>query len=109
MVRRPLATDHWLLTTGVCGMLVGNKIGPFTIDKELGSGAMGTVYRARNVDNGQRVAIKVMSPAVGSGELGLARFKREADILKQLEHPNIVRLFLSGRFGKNPFYAMEYV
>ncbi len=90
-------------------MLVGQKIGPFAIDKELGSGAMGTVYRAKHVDTGQRVAIKVMSPGVGSSDTALARFKREAAILKQLIHPNIVRLVASGKFGGNPFYAMEYV
>ncbi len=90
-------------------MLLGHKIGPFAIDKELGSGAMGTVYRATNTETGQRVALKVMAPGVGSSETALARFKREAAILKQLEHPNIVRILASGRFSGNPFYAMEYV
>src|SRR5262245_22658188 len=90
-------------------MLVGQQIGPFAIEKELGSGAMGTVYRARHMKKGVRVAIKIMMPGLGSSANAQARFKRESDILKQLEHPNIVRFLGSGLINKSPFYAMEYI
>lgn len=93
-------------------MLIGQKIGPFLVEKELGSGAMGTVYRATfTKEDGRmrRVAIKVIAPGLGDNERIQARFKREADILQQLKHPNIVRLLASGRFQGRPFYAMEYV
>jgi serine/threonine-protein kinase len=90
-------------------MLVGHKIGPFVVDKELGAGAMGAVYRARHTESGQRVAIKIVSPNLASNETAMARFKREAAILKQLNHPNIVRLVATGKFNSMPFYAMEYV
>jgi serine/threonine-protein kinase len=89
-------------------MLVGKQIGPFAIEKELGSGAMGTVYRARHLEAGLHVAIKVMAPGLTS-ETAQKRFQREAAILKDLKHPNIVRLLASGRFNKCPFYAMEYI
>ena len=49
-------------------MLVGKEFGPFLVDKELGSGAMGTVVRAKHTKNGKRVAIKLMSLALGSSE-----------------------------------------
>ncbi len=88
-------------------MLVGQSIGPFAIEKELGQGAMGTVYLARH-EKGMRVAIKVMAPGLTS-KVSQDRFKRESDILKQLKHPNIVRLIASGRFHGSPFYAMEYI
>jgi serine/threonine-protein kinase len=88
-------------------MLVGQEIGPFAIEKELGSGAMGTVYLARH-EKGVRVAIKVMAPGLSS-KVASERFKRESDILKQLKHPNIVRLIASGRYRNSPFYAMEYI
>jgi serine/threonine protein kinase len=89
-------------------MQLGQQIGPFLIEKELGHGAMGTVYRARHAETGQRVAIKVMAPGLNN-DLALARFKREAAILKELKHPNIVRLIASGKFQGSPFYAMEYI
>ena len=88
-------------------MLLGQSIGPFAIEKELGSGAMGTVYLARH-EKGMRVAIKVMAPGLTS-KVALERFKRESDILKQLRHPNIVRLIASGKYHGSPFYAMEFI
>jgi eukaryotic-like serine/threonine-protein kinase len=90
-------------------MLVGKKIGPFAIDRELGSGAMGSVYRAKHLDSGKWVAIKIVSPALASNETIMHRFEREWEILRQLKHPNIIRLFATGRFSGTPFYAMEYV
>lgn len=90
-------------------MLVGKEFGPYIVDKELGSGAMGTVFRAKHKSSGDRVAIKLMSLALGSNESALNRFTREVSILKQLDHPNIVRYKGSGRYHKSPFYVMEYV
>jgi eukaryotic-like serine/threonine-protein kinase len=100
-------------------MLLGQKIGPFVIEKELGSGAMGTVYRAQYVDTPEEgtsgsvrkkiVALKIISIAMAGNETALARFEREHRILQQLKHPNIVRLFAFGRFRGTPFFAMEYI
>lgn len=90
-------------------MIVGQQLGPFTVEKELGSGAMGTVYLARYAKTGQYVAIKLLASGLGSNETALARFEQEATILKKLHHPNIVRFFGAGRFQGSPFYAMEYV
>jgi serine/threonine-protein kinase len=89
-------------------MLVGQNIGPFLIEKELGSGAMGTVYRAVHLELKRRVALKIMAPGLTS-ETALKRFKREAEILKKLKHPNIVGLFGIGKHHKSPYYAMEYI
>src|SRR5579862_27891 len=90
-------------------MLQGKTIGPFVIDKKIGAGAMGAVYRAKYVDSGKWVAIKVVAAAHATNETTLQRFEREYEILKQLKHPNIVRLVASGRYAGTPFYAMEYV
>lgn len=93
-------------------MLVGSTIGPFVIDKELGSGAMGTVYRARfqkGEDQTVDVAFKVIGMGLLGNESALARFEREANILKQLRHPNIVRLLATGRYRQTPFIAMEFI
>jgi serine/threonine-protein kinase len=88
---------------------VGKTIGPFEIDKELGAGAMGAVYRARHTESGKWVAIKIVAPNLAANETVMQRFEREWEILKQLKHPNIVRLIATGRFGSTRFYAMEYV
>lgn len=91
-------------------MLVGQQFGPFTIDKELGSGAMGTVYRGRYTKTGQIMAIKVMAPGFGTTNAAAAdRFEREITILKQLNHPNIVRLFGAGKQHGARYFAMEYI
>src|SRR5262249_9755084 len=89
-----------------CMVSVGQKIGPFFIEKELGSGAMGTVYRARYEKNKKIYALKIISVGLTGNETALARFEREASILKQLEHPNIVHLFATGRYKGTPFFAM---
>jgi serine/threonine-protein kinase len=84
------------------------EVGPFTVERELGSGSMGSVYLAR-YKNGQRVALKFLGAGVLSSTKAAERFEREAEILKQLKHPNIVRLFGHGKHQKMPYYAMEYV
>ena len=45
-------------------MLVGRKLGPYIVDKELGSGAMGSVFRAKHEKTGQVVAVKLISAAL---------------------------------------------
>ncbi len=92
----------------------GTKLGPFVIEKEIGSGNMGTVYRARYKTTATRVAIKIITPNVANKESAIQRFEREFEILKQLRHPNIVRLMATGKYkvGEDtyvPFYAMEFV
>jgi serine/threonine-protein kinase len=91
-------------------MLVGQQLGPFLIEKEIGAGAMGAVYRGKYLQTGQVVAVKIMAPGLGTtSNAATARFEREAKILKQLKHPNIVRLFGVGKAQGTAYYAMEYV
>lgn len=90
-------------------MLVGQNLGPFAIKKELGAGAMGAVYLGVYEKTGQKLAIKVMMPGMGASEGASARFDREAAILKQMRHPNIVRLFGTGKYHGTRYYAMEFI
>jgi serine/threonine-protein kinase len=90
-------------------MLVGKDIGPFHVEEELGTGAMGTVYRAVRRDTGQVVAIKEIAYALLGNETAVERFEREGEILKQLKHPNIVRFVGTGSRKKTPFIIMEFV
>ena len=96
-------------------MLVGQTIGTgsyrFEIEQELGSGAMGTVYRARFHRDGKvsPVALKIVALGLLGNEGAMARFDREANILKQLRHTHIVKLYATGTWRKTPFIAMEFI
>lgn len=90
-------------------MLVGEEFGPFRIEKELGSGAMGTVFRAFHKESKTYVALKIIGIGQLANETSVARFEREQKILEQLRHPNIVRLFGRGRKKNTPYFAMELV
>src|SRR5262245_31014991 len=90
-------------------MQPGQTFGPFVIEKALGSGAMGAVYRARYKKDNRKMALKIISLGLIGNETSRARFDREASILKQLNHPNIVGFFGAGRSQGTPYYAMEFI
>jgi serine/threonine protein kinase len=76
---------------------------------KLGSGGMGTVYLAQDVDLGRKVAVKVMNVADSAGALA-SRMMREARIVALLEHPSIVPIHDVGALDDGRvFYAMKLV
>jgi serine/threonine-protein kinase len=81
----------------------------YVLEKELGRGGMGTVYRARRESDGTRVAIKTIQPALGVSERNVERFLREARVLSDLRHPNVVGYLDSGSAGDLAYIVMEYV
>ncbi|HXD85979.1 MAG TPA: protein kinase [Urbifossiella sp.] len=93
------------------GQTIGSGAYRFKIDRELGSGAMGTVYRATFFKNDEKklVALKFVALGLLGNESAMARFDREASILKQLRHKHIVHLEAVGRYQKQPFIAMEFI
>ena len=93
------------------GAMLGSRIGPFRVVRQLGRGGMGTVYFAERDDGAfdQQVALKVIRRGLDTDET-LARFRRERQILARLEHPNIARLLDGGVTSDGrPYFAMEYV
>jgi Tol biopolymer transport system component len=70
----------------------GTRLGPYEIAAPLGVGGMGEVYRARDTKLNRDVAIKVLLPAVANDPDRLARFRREAQVLASLNHPNIAHI-----------------
>ena len=89
--------------------MIGQKLGSYRIEAELGSGAMGVVYRGFNEVKNRAAAIKVISlEQMGKG-MASQRFIREAEILEQFRHPNIVRYMGRGKSGGTYYYAMEYI
>jgi eukaryotic-like serine/threonine-protein kinase len=89
--------------------LVGEKLGSFRIESIVGSGAMGVVYRATNEKTARVAAVKVVSTEFAQGGKIRDRFEREAEILQQFRHPNIVRFLAVGRFRGTSYLAMEFV
>jgi len=89
---------------------VTKSIGRYVIDRTLGEGAMGVVYLAEDPLLKRRVAIKVVRAVGEERDHALSRFRREAEISAQLNHPNVVTIFDVGdEPGLGPFIAMEYV
>ena len=86
------------------------SIGPYRVLGLLGEGGMGRVYLAREANPARDVALKVVRGISGGA---LERFRREIELLGQLEHPGIVRLYAAGEdvVGglPSPWFALEYV
>jgi eukaryotic-like serine/threonine-protein kinase len=81
----------------------------FLMERELGRGAMGIVYRAVRTSDGQPVALKTIRPATGATQKQIDRFLRESRILAQLDHKNIVAFREVGQAGRIIFLAMELI
>jgi len=84
-------------------------IGPYEVMDKLGSGGMGTVYRARHSQTGAIVALKVMKLDLAEDASYLRRFQREADIAGSVQSPNIVAVLDTGQHEQQPYIAMELV
>lgn len=91
--------------------LEGQRLGPYRIERKLGTGGMGDVYLAERADEEyqQRVAIKLVRAGVYSAQVQ-SRLRMERQILARLEHPNIARLLDGGRAPDGtPYLVMEYI
>lgn len=82
----------------------------YQLIKTLGTGGMGTVHQARDLQTGQLVAIKSLKPEVVAEEPEmLSRFEREAEALRRLNHPNIVKRLAMLHTAGQHYLVMEYV
>jgi serine/threonine-protein kinase len=81
----------------------------YRLERELGRGGMGVVYRATETASGATVAIKTITPAMAPTPVQVERFLREARILEQLRHSNIVAFRAMGEAGGLLWFAMEFV
>src|SRR5436190_7017796 len=81
--------------------------GRFFVEETAGRGGMATVYRARDLRTGDRVALKVLE---GEGTVSTDRFNQEATLLAQLRHPAIVRYLDHGVAPSGaPYLVMEWL
>jgi serine/threonine-protein kinase len=85
------------------------KLGKYELIEELGRGGYGTVYRARETVLDVERAVKVLHPALISDPEFLERFRREAKIAAQLEHPHIVPVYELDEYQGSFFLVMKYM
>ncbi|MFO0949025.1 MAG: protein kinase [Planctomycetota bacterium] len=85
------------------------KIGPYKILKKLGTGGMGTVYRAVHVELNREVALKVLLPTAARNEAILRRFRAEARASAMPAHENIVVFYEHGEADGYHYLALEYI
>ncbi|MGD0404845.1 MAG: protein kinase [Candidatus Acidiferrales bacterium] len=90
-------------------LLSGTHLGPYEIEKLLGMGGMGEVYRARDARLGRIVAIKILPAEFAADSDRLGRFEREARSASALNHPNIVTIYDLGQEGSTHYIAMELI
>jgi serine/threonine protein kinase/Tol biopolymer transport system component len=87
----------------------GARLGPYEIAALIGRGGMGEVYRATDLHLRRQVAVKVLPEAFAADRDRLARFAREAEILAQLNHPNIAQIYSLERSPQASALVMELV
>jgi serine/threonine-protein kinase len=83
-------------------------LGRYTLVREIGSGAMATVYLALDLKHDRQVALKVLNPEL-SAAIGAERFLREIKFVARLNHPNILALFDSGECDGLFYYVAPFV
>jgi serine/threonine protein kinase len=84
-------------------------LGNYDIVSKIADGGMGTVYKAKNRNTGEIVAVKVIAPTTAKNPILLQRFEREFLAAKVLDHPNVVKAIDYCGTGPHPFLVMEYV
>ena len=90
--------------------LVGTRVREYEITELIGRGGMGTVYKARHIYLHKERAIKVIRNIFAEDPHLTERFIREAKILSELDHPNLVRLHEFGQLDQNTYFMVqEYV
>ena len=81
----------------------------YDILEELGRGGMGVVYKARHRRLQRLVALKMVLAGAHVGQVGLARFRAEAEAVAKLLHSNIVQIYETGEHEGRPYFSLEFV
>jgi hypothetical protein len=85
------------------------QIDQYEIVRELGRGAMGVVYEARQQGLNRTVALKMILAKAHAGADDFVRFRAEAEAVAHLQHPNIVQVYETGEHDGLPFFSQEFL
>jgi serine/threonine protein kinase/Tfp pilus assembly protein PilF len=89
--------------------VIGKTLSHYRIIDQIGEGGMGAVYLAEDANLNRRVALKVLTGELASSPDRIARFRREAQAVAALNHPNIVTIYSIETAPEGPFITMELV
>jgi len=81
----------------------------YHIIEELGKGGMGTVYKARDINVDENVALKILNPEISSDEQTIKRFRNELKLTRKISHRNICRVYDLSEYEGIHYISMEYV
>jgi serine/threonine-protein kinase len=87
----------------------GTRVGPYEVIAQIGAGGMGEVYRARDTKLNRDVALKILPEAFTLDGDRIARFRREAQVLASLNHPNIAAIYGFEDSGSTHALVLELV
>src|SRR5262245_2901296 len=90
-------------------LTLGARLGHYTIERSLGAGGMGEVYRARDTRLNRDVAIKSLPDLFADDPERITRFEREARVLAALNHPNIAGIHGLEQLGETRFLILEFI
>src|SRR5262245_43452909 len=85
------------------------RVPGYEIVGELGRGGMGIVYQARQLGLNRLVALKMIQAPAPAGSAEVIRFRREAEAVARVQHPNIGQVYEVGEHDGRPFFSMELV
>src|SRR3989442_9898851 len=97
-----------IVTAGRCSV-VGQTVSHYQVLEKLGEGGMGVVYKARDLELGRLVAIKVLNAEALGDDARRKRFIQEARTASALNHPNIITIYEIAHVGGLDCIVMEYV
>jgi serine/threonine protein kinase len=89
--------------------LAGRRLGHFELIETVGAGGMAAVLKARDLDLGRVVALKILPPDLAADPENVVRFKQEARAAARLDHDNVARVYFFGEDQGLHFIAFEFV
>lgn len=86
-----------------------SRLGHCELLQEIGRGGMGVVFRARDLESGHMVALKVLPWPVTLAAAWVSRFEQEANVARQLQHPHIIPVFRWGQDNGYCYFVMQLI